>query len=503
MADAPQTAVRPAGLRGLATCAAACAVLGPIGAQAGEWIFTPRTATTVTLTDNLLLSRLNPRADLVTQLTPGLNVRRIGRRLEGTADVALTRLVYLDNSDFDRNLSQFDVQSRGILLPEWLEVEGAFNRGQQLIAPFQAPMQTSIANVTGNVAEVSSFRLGPTLRHRFGPLGEVLLSYRYSVTEAQPGETIPGTIPVGFGLNVTDNLWDARVTTGEILPQLPLTFSHQLRESTFDVGGTDRIRTSSVQTSYPLTRTLRANGTFGVDENEFRNQGPGAIDGPFWQTGATWTPNQRLNLTFGYGRRFFGDNYLLDATWTRRRFALQASYNELISTFSSRQEDVRFVRTTDPFGNPLNDPLAGASPLVIFDRAGLVEDVAVSRRLLVNVRFDHRVDSLLLTASSDRLESITRNLRTDLSMRLLNANWIRRLSPVSSTGFTVTYMNSELVGAGTDPNIMMSIGPDFTYQLTARLSANVNFRHTDSTGAGIGLLQFTENRLVGVLSLAF
>jgi len=497
----------PAGLTGkrrrLSVGAATCALLVPADALAGEWIFTPRTATTLTLTDNLLLAQRNPRADLVTQFTPGLNVRRTGRRFEGTADIALTRLVYFDNSDFDRNLSQFDVLGRGVLLPEWLDVEAAFNRGQQLIAPFQAPMQTSLANVTGNVAEVSSYRFGPTLRHRFGRLGEVLLSYRHSVTEAAPGEALPGTVPVGFGLNVTDNLWDARVTTGEILPYLPLTFSHQLRESTFDVGGTDRIRSSSVQTSYPLTRTLRVNGTFGMDQNEIRNLGPGNIDGPFWQTGATWTPNQRLNLTFGYGRRFFGDNFLFDATWTHRRFALQASYNELVSTFSTRQEDVRFVRTTDPFGNPLNDPLAGANPLVIFDRAGLVEDVAVNRRLLVNIRFDHRVDSLLLSASSDRLESMTRNVRSDLSMRILNATWTRRLSPVASTGFSMIYLNSELIGMGTDPNTMLSVGPDFTYQLTARLTANLNFRHTDSTGAGIGLLQFTENRLVGVLNLTF
>ncbi len=472
-------------------------------AGAGEWTFTPRTASTLTLTDNLLLSQRNPQSDLVTQFTPGFLLQGEGARLNASANVALTRLIHLENSRFDRNLPQMDILGRAILLPQWLEAEAAFNRGVQMFAPAGAPMQMSLANVTGNVAEVSSFRAGPTLRRRFADLGELLLTYRYSVTEAQPGEPLPGTVPVGVGLSVTDNLWDGRFTTGDILPQLPLVFSHQLRESTFVDGGTDRLRTTSVQGSYPLTRQLRLNGTYGIDQNEFRNQGFGVIDGPFWQTGATWTPNQRLNFTFGYGRRFFGDNYSLDVSWTRRRFAFRAGYTEFASTFSSRQEDVRFVPTTDPFGNPIIDPLAGASPLVIFNRAGLIQDVAIQRRFLVDLRFDHRLDTLLVSLSSDQLESMTRNRQTNQAMRLANVIWRRQISPQASVGVSTLYMNSELLGLGREPNTMVSLGPDFSYRFSARLAANVNYRHTSSSGGGLGLLQFTENRLVGVLNYSF
>jgi hypothetical protein len=311
-------------------------------------------------------------------------------------------------------------------------------------------------------------------------------------------------VPFAQALSVTDDVFEGRFTTGEAMPKLPLTFFHQTRESTFaGIGGADRLRTTSVQGSYPLNRKLRLNGTYGIDQNEFRNQGPGAIDGPFWQTGATWTPNPRLNFTFGYGRRFFGDNYSLDASWTRRRFALRASYNEMVSTFSARQEDVRFVPTVDPFGNPILDPLAGANPLVIINRAGLIEDVAIHRRFLLDLRFDHRVDTFLFAASSDELDSITRDLRRNQAMRLVSAIWRRQFSPQASAGFSTIYMNSELIGVGREPNIMVSLGPDFTYQLSAQLAASVNYRYTDSSGGGLGLLQFTENRIVGVLNYSF
>jgi uncharacterized protein (PEP-CTERM system associated) len=465
----------------------------PLVAEAGDWQFTPRVATTQTITDNVVLSADDPQSDVVSQITPGFNLQGKSRRLKARVDYSLSRFAYVETSEFNRTTHQVQASGDVDVWTEWLKMTSNMTRSQQVVSQNNA-VTNSVAVAPSNTVEVTSLSLGPVFKHRFGRLLEVDASYRYSVTQTD------GAAGLGNSLDTKDSLYSFKASSGQVLPRLPVSLSYTSRKSSFDAGGADRLRQTTLQASYVVNRDFRFNASAGIDENDFRNA-QNDTSGFNWQAGGTWTPTPRATFTLGYGKRFFGDNLTFNASWKKRRLALQAGYNETVTTFSSRQENLQLIPETDLFGEPINDPLRGGDPLIINDRASLTDAVSVNRRLTFNAQLNGRRDTFNAAVSRDKREAQTTNAPQDEAASTLSLGWRRQLTPLMSAGFT-TQVSRSSFSQGSGTNTRLSLGPDFNYRLASRLSGNVSYRYTDSEG-GAAAQEYRENRLVGVLSLSF
>lgn len=464
-----------------------------LDAEAGDWQFTPRLSTTQTLSDNVLLSKTNRETDLTSVINSGGSLVGSGAHLNANIDYSLSRVLYVENSDFNRTSHQVSASALADVIEEFFTVSAQMSRSLQAVSQLGA-QPTSFANATQNASEVTSLAITPRLAHRLGRFASLNADYTVGITRSD------GSRGLGDSLNSENQSANFSVSSGPVLPRLPTTLSHTITRSTFDAGGSDTLKTTQVKSSFRVNRAWSVNGQVGVDDNSFRNAQAGS-DGFSWQMGASFTPNSRASFSFGYGKRFFGDNYSFSADWRKRRFALRSSYNESVTTFATRQQALVLFPQQDLFGQPIVDPLAGANARFLNNQNSLVNTVSVTRTLALGASLNLRRSSLSVDLSRNRLDSLSTTNPLAEKNTQLGFIWRYSLTPTLSTGAfaSITQLDSA-TQAGS--NRRLSLGPDLSLRLSDRLSGSLRFAHTDSEG-GNDLQEFEENSLVGSLTLGF
>jgi hypothetical protein len=112
------------------------------GAARRGFSITPTLSVTETLTDNALLSSSDRRADLVSQVSPGIRMSSTGGRFRGFLDYSLTGIVYANNShgnDLQNALNgAFNVEA----IEKWAFVDVSANISQQLISAYGRALPT-------------------------------------------------------------------------------------------------------------------------------------------------------------------------------------------------------------------------------------------------------------------------------------------------------------------------------------------------------------------------
>jgi len=280
-------------------------------ASGAEWTITPAASLTVTGTDNVDGEpRGEEESDLITRVTPSIDVRGVGARLQTNYSYSLTREDFIagGRSEFSQNLLGFSTHE---LMEDLFFIENQASISLQTINDDGALTAGAQAR-DDNQSEVVNTSISPVARYRFGSWVDVETRYRFSqvlfdVLLEDPEEGTPSDTFTHAFLQRFQSGREFNRLRWTLTGSADITSRTDLDEADGDDGGGGDFQSISVDASaeYVINRKISILGSFGadfIDDPSIDDQTD--VDGVFWTIGGRWRPGPRTDISLEFGRRF-------------------------------------------------------------------------------------------------------------------------------------------------------------------------------------------------------
>ena len=148
-------------------------------AAAAGWTVTPNLTLSERYTDNVNLAPSGqPReSDFITEVRPGVQFSKEGRRLKVRVNYSLQSLTYLNNSNNNGINHQLNAAANAELLKDFLFLDANTAISQQNINAL-GPVGFGNTNATNNLTTVGTYSISPYVQKRFGNFADGM--YRVS-----------------------------------------------------------------------------------------------------------------------------------------------------------------------------------------------------------------------------------------------------------------------------------------------------------------------------------
>lgn len=275
------------------------------------WDITPRLTIAEIYTDNRDLDPPgDEESDAVTELNPGISVRRQSARLDLSLDYSMQNLFRARDGEFETN-HRLAGRSTTELIKEHLFFDADASVRQVLISAEDRSLDTLAGD--DDRTTVVTYGLGPRWRSDFAGYATAQARYRFNGVLVGEGASDAFIHTANAGLD-----------SGRQFTALNwgLNYSYQLVDRR---DGEDTTRQSAdANVSYRLTDawTLLARG--GYEKHDLATLTT-AEDGTFWSLGASWTPSRFIAATVLYGP-------------DDKEYSLRLSPTRRTSLFVSRRE---------------------------------------------------------------------------------------------------------------------------------------------------------------------
>ena len=482
---------------------------------AADWTVTPNLTVSERYTDNVNLapSSGTKKSDFITEVRPGIQLYKNGRRLKVNINYSLQSLTYLNNNQNNSLNHQLNGVVNAELLEDFLFLDLNSAIYQQNINAL-APIGLGNTNATNNLTTVGTYSVSPYLRKRFGSFanGDLRLTqsgvyYNSQGISNTVSDSVIGSL--GSGSRFNDLFWG-----------LNYSYTKNNNQSTADT----EFEKVSATLGYALTRKLRVHATGGIERNNFISLGNSKVDGPFWNVGFDWAPTIRTQIGATVGQRFFGNTYSFNLTERTRRTTWNASYSEDITTTSANSLNtaaagVAYVCATPPAGaipgiiqgqqvwllapgtTQLDITSNGCIPAYnLFSRnLTLVNDVFVAKNLNIGVAYSLGRSVFSLNAF---------NLRRDFQQggsfdrqTGVFAGWNWRVKP--NTTFNLNGNVSRIdVPLSNRVDDFWAVSASVNRQFQPKLNGSVILRHQERSSNQPGN-QYTENSITALVNMSF
>lgn len=463
----------------------------------------------LTYTDNVDAST-NGSSDWVTEITPGISLRRESGRLNGFLSANLRSLSYARDSD--RNTTFLALAGRGEFeaMQDFLfiDVDARVSRDNGSALSGRGTNDPLDVNKDNETRQLS---LGP--RFEFRPFGtsEGLLSYRYSWFNGS------GDIE---SREVGD--LEARLTDEQTVGRLGWGAEYQREDTSYSKSSfadVTREKYEGFLLFRPVQR-VRLSAGLGRESNDF---GLGSESYTTKSAGVEWAASPRTNLSASVEDRFFGTGYDFDLTHRRARSSWNLAASRDVSSSTNNnpgaEDELRYREFYDALGT-ISDPIERANEArrLLEEQGGNSAFLFVSNSYYVNeiirgsvaligrrnvLRFDlqrnerSRLGAAPVTNTQDDFATYDTVIDNSVS-----ASIAHRLTPQSSGNVSLRYSESEGTGANqsTTDRTQLSIG--VTTRLGPSASGGVVYRYQRAEGTGEGA-DFTENAVAANIGIRF
>jgi uncharacterized protein (PEP-CTERM system associated) len=492
----------------------------PARGGGAPWDLAPRLTLSETYTDNVTLARPGAeKSDFVTQVRPGISLRRQTARFRLRADYSLQGLVYARESSRDQANHHLKADATAELVDDLFYTDVRANVFQQNIS-LLGPLAPDNLSVTGNRTDVRTFLVSPYIRRNLGTAAGYEVRYTrnavyYSTSGASDSQA--------------DRL-DLRLASGPDFGRLGWNASFRKERVDYDKRIQDvEIERTAVNLNYRLTPRVSLLAGGGYEKNNYLFVGD-KPEGGFWHLGARWTPTTRTDLSATVGRRFFGNTASLNLSHRTRRTVWRATYSDDIITtrgnffVPSVVDTAAYLDTL--FAGAIADPVARASFVESFlDQTGIPRTLldaenfitsqvfrqkrlnaafgvnGVKNTVFVNLFHQAREAQATGTVASD-LFGIN-DFASNKNIRQTGAalTWAWRFAPRTSANLNASYTRSRFVETGREDDQSI-IRAGLTRRLTPKTTASLIFRHLqrDSTDAAA---EYRENAVTVALHMTF
>jgi uncharacterized protein (PEP-CTERM system associated) len=482
--------------------------------------FTPTLEVKETYTDNVALAAPDKaRAQFVSEITPGFTVENNAPRLKLRGNYQLHYYTFSDNDivGTQRAQSQLQADMRAILVDELLFLDGAASIGQAPISAFGPPVNTGGYTDT-NRANVKTWRIAPTMRHRFGATATGELRYSHDYVDA--GNTGLGrTQSDNIGLNLASGISFRKLGWNASLSRQKLD-DNRAPESTVD--------NANLGLRYAVLNELNLTSSVGYDSYDYQSVS-GKTKGKSYTAGFAWTPSSRSSLSASAGKRYYGSTYAFNAVHRSRHTVWSISYNDAVTTTRASFLLPSTVNTASMldklFAANIPDPAQRAAAVAAYIAlTGLPPALAdsvnyFSNRYILQKSFQAsvafnsaRTTTVVALADTRRnaLSSISvdsalqgssnANINDDVHQQSLSLNWSWRMGARSTlTAAAAAAHNVSETTGQSENNRNFRLG--LTREFHSRLHGNVELRRIAGTRFDLGNNNYTENAISASLSM--
>lgn len=406
-------------------------VIGPSEAEpeeagAGGWTFTSGFALSATYSDNAdLTGDSDERQDeLFLQVLPYFALKGEGARLKARGYYAPA--IYTGTiGNTPANIANFlDLNGSAELVPDSFFLD----------AYAKASMVNNAAGGSGsglgynsylynsdNISQAFTFQLSPYFLRRLGAAADYyarLVVGTTAYSDASDNNALNGSFETGF-------------RSGTNFQRLP--WQVYYRGTKYDYNRTTSVDDGSSiyhqlvgRGSYVISPVWRIDGSLGYENNSYQSVRD-KTEGVLWSLGGTWTPNQRIALSLGYGGNYYGDNWYLDYRYSHRRVSWFASYQTQLTNVQQEFLQSQTFLLTSPGGLPVVDPATGQPIQVTQVSPTLTNETYVLTSFITGIGWTgNRTTAGLDVTWNDRNYQVTDNDQTDWG---IGARVSRELSP--------------------------------------------------------------------------
>jgi len=500
-----------------------------------QWRVAPRLELRETWSDNVgLQSSADARSSFVSEVDPSISISSNGPRLKVSADAGWRQYAY--SNDDVTNLQDSERHYSGalqaVLVDQLLFVDANASRSRQSISAFGPVSSNTFSNA--NRTEISTWRVSPYLRHRFGTRAD--LTVRYMRDAVDSGVT-------GYS-NSMASTRSADLSSGTFFDTVGwnLSYYHQdLSESLNGVAGAptgpvtnlandSMSENSSVGLRWSVIRRLALTANAGYDKYEYPSLGE-ATRGRSWTGGFIWTPSTRTSVQASFGRRYFGKTGSLAASYRTQRSVWNLNYSDAVTTTRSQFLLPAAIDTASMldslFAASIPDPAqrlqavqayiaaAGLPPTLAnsinylsnrYIRVQRLQGAAIFRGARSNLTFSAYNEKRLALSSQESDSTLLlgqlASLNDDTAQRGVTANLDYRLSPRSNAFGVLGVSRVRSLSTDTSSNNSeMRMG--LNHRFAPKMQGNLEFRHTRGRQNLINGATYRENALVATFSVQY
>jgi uncharacterized protein (PEP-CTERM system associated) len=448
-------------------------------AWAADIQWTPSFGITSLVTDNARgTTKATP--DLLTTLTPGLDVTGTGDRIAFDLGYQLNSDTYLKAADLDALRHNLVANGHADLVPETLRIEASAFAAQ--VSTSQAgPVAATPRALGTNQTDTFGYTIGPVLTFHAGADTTATLSYQLgqSFFSQSGAAQTPGTQPASDSTS-----HDIAATLARQAEDARLAWTVDVKDQ-IAIQATDTVttRTAELDPHYALSRGLSLIGFAGWEDIRHA-AAAGSVGGPFYQGGVELTPGPSTKLKLYIGKRYGvltpGIEFNRDIT---SRSTLTAAYTETVSQQESVVQNSVAFAVRDPATGAFIDSRTGL-PFSVQGAAAASLTSSVVRTQSATVTLAVQGDLTTLTATAFRtvqqpvLTGGTPSpTETDLGQTL---NLSRTLSEKATATLGVSTTASHVgavTGTPATDSLRLSASAGLTYALNDTLSASCLYSH--------------------------
>ena len=467
----------------------------------------PNVSVNETLTNNANLSATDRRPDLITQVSPGVQVRSAAGWAQGFLNYSLVGVTYARSTASDSVQQSLETAVQTQALDHHLFVDANASISRQNITAFGTQTPDAALH-TNNQTQVSSLAVTPYLQGILAGNVAYRLGGDYSIThsgsDAIGNSTNSGgsahlgtartTALIGWGLDVSDEETDYSLgrstTTKSAVGSLIFSPDGELQFTLR--GGREATDVESLNLKYDTT----------------------------YGGGLRWMPSERTTLVLQDDKRYFGNAYALTfqhrtahTVWaisdTRQvvNNGSAASQGQLMTAF-----DLLYLQLASKYPDPVaraNQTLLelqalGLDPLVVVPTGFLTNAVSLQRSLSFSVAYIGLRTTLLLSAqqgNTSRLDPLSTAVDSladgsSIRQRSISLSASHRLTTLSSANLGLT--ESRTLDRITGGRVALRT---FTVNWITQLGLRTHFSLGARRSISFGDSSYTESALLATLSL--
>jgi hypothetical protein len=453
------------------------AALHPGFAAAAPWDFGANVDLGVIRTDNVSLRPSGEEvSETVYTIAPEFFLTNDGDRLRADLRYRPEAYFFSNTEDADNVYHVVDATLNTAIVRERLFLTLNGSNFQSIISPVGV-FPTSNIPVTANRIDSRVLEARPYWDQRIGS-ADLLVEGSYTDIDYE-GEQYQGTqIKSGrFDLNNVER--QQGVTWG---------LNYDYTRTEYDVSTPWEFQRASASLGYWITDAVRFFTTGGA-ESDFENIFEPNLDGDFWEAGLQFAPNERMNLEFAAGDRFYGSSFRLTFDYQLRRGSTSLRYSEGPTTGAQT--------------------LLGRNPIVGYDNLDSIEDLPgrsdrfVQRRGEWTTNIELNRSALNLRIFDERREDRIAADGTALPEEKLRGIALRWSWDIGvNTTLGIGGDRAERENDARNDNLTRA-ALDLTYRFSERLSVIAGLTHSRQRGNESSEYDYDENLLRLLLRTSF
>ncbi|QKE39217.2 TIGR03016 family PEP-CTERM system-associated outer membrane protein [Ferrovum myxofaciens] len=508
-------------------------------AHADTLTITPRFSTSETYTDNLTLAPSNEATPgFITQLTPGINIKDNGSQLKLNIDYSLLDMIYNNYGWEHTYYNQLNATGDLELIKKTFFIDASSTISQQPLSLF-GPVSANGANLTGNVANVTTETISPTLVHNFDEefIAQAKLT-RSLMNFSAAGPAVYGGaggfspyqvgLTPGYDFSGSSNIADMYVTNGAEFTNFLWKLDYNNNQTVFTGYPNSTISLLTADLGYLITPRFKLTSEVGYENDNFVYFGP-RPQGLFWNVGYGWSPSQRTHLDMSAGERFYGRTYLLNLSHRMRHVMIQAGYNQSVMSSMGEQylppatalDQLLLTQITDPAQRQqtIQQILSALGPQSsLFGMNVITNEIFLSKTFQSSVGVTTTRNTVLFTLFDSQTLPLQQPGASSLNNPFLQfqnylafgtfytsgatLTWSNQLTPVMTATFSDTYSRMSMANlAGQETTDLLLIG--VSDKLTEKVTSSLTYRHQYMNGGVVGGYNFMENALIAGLNFIF